>query len=551
MQKYKPTEKTFYFHDYETFGADPSTSKPSQFAGIRTDYDLNILPDDKNDKLNIYCRFSEDYLPSPEACFITGITPQTIKLIDDEEYENEIKGKSKSVYNEDQFSKIILSVMKKDNTCSIGYNSINFDDEVTRNILFRNFRNPYTREWQNGCSRADGIEIVRLAHAIDPKIMIFPNKLDADGNIILDRKGNPTVSFKLEELSKANGIVHENAHDALSDVYALIGVLKIIKEKRPDIFEFCLEKRNKKNNTSFIKEAALKRKVIFHTSSYYKRENWDMAILLPIETKFSEPNTFSAIKLSSVNKESLEMLITLSPEEIRKILFMKTNDLLENGLLRPPITKIKINQFQMFGDLSELTKYNLPENVIFDGNEIRENKKFIIDNMDIIKEKLQILENISNQEMNIKKEIDVDESIYNGFLDQDEYKIMDDMHYQISKKTFDENINKYVFKTPKLNELFIRFIGRNYHYMLDIEKGIQWDNFVKNRITGKLPNSNIEYNVYQYIDKMQELSITELDERKRKIFYDLLQYGIYITNKFKLFDENSKLLNIRFSYFGK
>ncbi|MFT6254337.1 MAG: exodeoxyribonuclease-1, partial [Granulosicoccus sp.] len=63
---------TLYWHDYETWGASPSQDKPSQFAGIRTDEDLNII----GEPLVIYCRPSSDCLPHPEACLLTGITPQ-------------------------------------------------------------------------------------------------------------------------------------------------------------------------------------------------------------------------------------------------------------------------------------------------------------------------------------------------------------------------------------------------------------------------------------------------------------------------------------------
>jgi exodeoxyribonuclease-1 len=65
---------TIYWHDYETFGANPSRDRPAQFAGIRTDLELNIVgePD------TFYCRLAEDYLPAPEAILITGITPQLV-----------------------------------------------------------------------------------------------------------------------------------------------------------------------------------------------------------------------------------------------------------------------------------------------------------------------------------------------------------------------------------------------------------------------------------------------------------------------------------------
>ena len=63
---------TLYWHDYETFGTDPRRDRPAQFAGLRTDEALNEI----GKPLVIYCKPARDFLPHPEACLLTGITPQ-------------------------------------------------------------------------------------------------------------------------------------------------------------------------------------------------------------------------------------------------------------------------------------------------------------------------------------------------------------------------------------------------------------------------------------------------------------------------------------------
>ena len=63
---------TFYWHDYETTGVNPATDRAMQFAGLRTDEDLSPI----GEPLTIYCKPQRDILPTPEACLITGITPQ-------------------------------------------------------------------------------------------------------------------------------------------------------------------------------------------------------------------------------------------------------------------------------------------------------------------------------------------------------------------------------------------------------------------------------------------------------------------------------------------
>lgn len=104
---------SFYFYDFETWGADPKKDRPAQFAGIRTDSELNIIgePD------MWYCQLANDYLPHPQAALITGLTPQLC---------------NKKGLVETEFMQRILQVFSTPNTCVLGYNSLRFDDEVTR-----------------------------------------------------------------------------------------------------------------------------------------------------------------------------------------------------------------------------------------------------------------------------------------------------------------------------------------------------------------------------------------------------------------------------------
>lgn len=190
--------QTFYWHDYETFGTDPQRDRPVQFAGLRTDEDFNSL----EDPLVIYCKPTPDYLPHPDACVITGITPQLAE--------------QKGVCEADFITQINQQLLQP-NTCTVGYNNLRFDDEVTRNSLYRNFFDPYEREWRNGNSRWDMIDVVRAARALRPDGIHWP--LTDDG----------TPSLKLDQLTLANGIAHEAAHEALSDVQATIEIAKLVK----------------------------------------------------------------------------------------------------------------------------------------------------------------------------------------------------------------------------------------------------------------------------------------------------------------------------------
>ena len=185
------TAQTFLWHDYETFGAVPRRDRPSQFAAIRTDAALNEI----GEPLMIYCKPAPDYLPSPEATLITGITPQLCLERGLPEHE---------------FAAQVERAFSQPGTIGVGYNTIRFDDEVTRFLFWRNLIDPYAREWQNECGRWDLLDVVRLTYALRPDGIQWPKKEDG------------SASFKLEDLAKANGLLHESAHDALSDVRATI-----------------------------------------------------------------------------------------------------------------------------------------------------------------------------------------------------------------------------------------------------------------------------------------------------------------------------------------
>jgi exodeoxyribonuclease-1 len=196
---------TFFWYDLETFGIDPALDRVAQFAGVRTDLDLNII----GEPLVLYCRITPDYIPDPLACFVTGITPQ----------ETEEKG-----LNEYDFISRINEEFSVPGTTVAGYNSIRFDDEFIRNMLFRNFFDPYLREYANGNARWDLIDLVRAAHDLRPEGLEWN----------YDDNGRP--SFKLDRLSVLNGIEHSNAHDALADVYATIEMAALIKKHQPRLF---------------------------------------------------------------------------------------------------------------------------------------------------------------------------------------------------------------------------------------------------------------------------------------------------------------------------
>jgi exodeoxyribonuclease-1 len=153
---------SFLFYDLETFGSDPRRSRVAQFAAIRTDADLNPI----DAPISVFGKPADDLLPSPIASLITGITPQAAL---------------RDGVNEARLFGQIFDEMSRPETCTVGYNSLRFDDEFVRHGLFRNFHDAYEREWRGGNSRWDLLDVFRLAHALRPQGIAWPTREDGCG----------------------------------------------------------------------------------------------------------------------------------------------------------------------------------------------------------------------------------------------------------------------------------------------------------------------------------------------------------------------------------
>ena len=161
-------------------------------------------------------------------------------------------------------------------TCGVGYNSLRFDDEFTRHLLYRNFHDPYEREWRDGNSRWDLIDLARMCYALRPQGIEWP--LREDG----------TPSFRLEDLASANRLEQNRAHDALSDVEALIGLARLIRARQPRLFDFHFELRKKQRAFQFLDVAH--RTPVVHVSSRYPASRGCLAIVAPLAMHPQQPN---------------------------------------------------------------------------------------------------------------------------------------------------------------------------------------------------------------------------------------------------------------------
>lgn len=468
---------TLYWHDYETFGTDPQRDRPAQFAGIRTDEDLNII----GDPLVIYSRPANDFLPHPQACLITGITPQ----------EAQHKG-----FNEAEFIAQIQQEMSRANTCTTGYNNIRFDDEFTRNTLYRNFYDPYAREWQNGNSRWDILDLLRVTHALRPEGINWPHR--EDGN----------TSFRLEKLSKANNINHESAHDALSDVIATIAVARLVKDKQPRLYQYVYEHRFKYKVQELFDR--YKQTPLIHVSGMYPAQRGHMGIVIPVAVDSRNKNAIIVYELH----HNPEEFLTMDDEQIKYFTFTAQDKLAENEQ-RLPLKTIHINKCPVVVPLNTLT----PQVI----------KRWKLD-LALCKNNLQTL--LSDQSLSDRVQAafkteytdisdDPDLKLYSGgfFSPADQERMR-----QIHQSSIDElDSLQFNFDDPRLDEMFFRYRCRNYPDTLLLNELQRWNEYRFKRMTAAEGSASIK--LPQYQQELQSLTQTYADnETALQILKQLQQY---------------------------
>ena len=469
---------TFLWHDYETFGAVPRRDRPSQFAAIRTDAQLNEI----GVPLMIYCKPAPDYLPSPEACLITGITPQLC-------LERGIA--------EHAFAAEIERAFAQPGTVGVGYNTIRFDDEVTRFLFWRNLIDPYAREWQNDCGRWDLLDVVRLTWALRPDGIEWPKKED----------GKP--SFKLGDLARANGLLHEAAHDALSDVRATIALARLIREKQPKLFEFAfsLHKKDRVARELGLPSTRDTAKPFLHVSGMFPTERGCLAIMWPLASHPTNKNELIAWDLASDPSE----LRDLDVETLRLRLFTRTADLPE-GVVRLPVKGIHLNKSPMVvGNLRTLA----PAMAERWGTDLETAARHAE-----IARRLPDMSAIWPQVYARPKETppDVDEDLYGGFVSEADRRRLLRVRGLLPAELARERIG---FDDVRLDEIVFRYRARNWPETLTVEEVERWEAHRAARLLEGEGGARSVDMLFTEIDALSESA----DERGEELLGALYEYA--------------------------
>jgi len=457
--------QTFFFYDLETTGLSPRDDRIMQFAGIRTTMDLEPI----GEPYNILVKLNDDTLPSPDALMVTGITPQ----------DTQADG-----YTEAEFSELLINEIFTPDTITVGFNSIRFDDEFIRHLFWRNFYDPYEWTWKDGRSRWDMLDVVRMTRALRPDGIEWPF---VDGKEV----------NRLELITKLNGIDHLKAHDALSDVEALIAVTKLVKDNQPQLYSYLLKIRDKKEVKKLVNLDD--KQPFIYVSGRFSADFHKATVAFPLTSGRN-----SNVVVYDLRYDPTPFL-ELTPNELEKRLLASWEDRQKEGFVAVPIKEMQYNRAPAVAPLGVLAQSDGWARVGLDEAIITKHRNALLSVPSFAENIRSVLE----KRPEFKKSLDVEAQLYDGFVSDVDTLRVAKVRQANEQQLADLHPD---FTDERLSPLLLHYKARNFPKSLAEEEAILWETWRAARIMQQLPS---------FVKRVQELSATMSDEKKRFVLEEL------------------------------
>ncbi len=412
---------------------------------------------------NLLVALNDDTLPSPDALMVTGITPQ--KTVEEG-------------YSEAQFARMLSEEIFTPDTIAVGFNNIRFDDEFIRHLLWRNFHDPYEWSWKDGRSRWDLLDVVRLTRALRPEGINWP----------LDDKGEP--SNRLELITSANGIAHENAHDALADVTALIAVTKLIKQKQPQLYDYLLKMRDKKVVQQLVNVDD--KKPFVYASGRYDKEFAKTTVAFPLTTSRNGGVVVYDLRYDPTP------FVELSTEELSKKIFASWEERQAEDFVKLPVKELQYNRCPAVAPLGVLEQGDGWQKISLDLKTVQKHQNILLNHPDFAEKLRTIFEN----KPAFKKLPDPEAQLYDGFLnDRDRIRV------EAVRNADERELADFdpEFQDERLTPLLLHYKARNFPRSLSEDDLAQWEAWRAQHLQAQLP---------QFMVSLQRLAPTATDEQQ-------------------------------------
>ena len=458
--------QTFFFYDLETSGLSARQDRIMQFAGQRTDMNLEPI----GEPYNVLVALNDDTLPSPDALMVTGITPQ--KTVDEG-------------YTEAQFTRMLSEEIFTPDTIAVGFNNVRFDDEFIRHLLWRNFYDPYEWSWKDGRSRWDLLDVVRLTRALRPEGIEWP----------FDDKGEPTN--RLELITQANGIAHENAHDALADVTALIDVTKLVKDKQPQLYEYLLKMRDKKQVQTLVNLDD--KKPLVYASGRYDKEFAKTTVAFPLSS-----GRHGAVIVYDLRYDPTPF-VDLSADDLAAKIFATWEQRQAEDFVSLPVKELQYNRCPAVAPLGVLEQGDGWQKISLDAKTVQKHQNILLSHPDFAEKLRGIFEN----KPAFKKMPDPEAQLYDGFLnDRDRIRV------EAVRNADERELADFhpEFQDERLVPLLLHYKARNFPRTLSQDELQQWESWRAQHLQAQL---------LQFMASLQRLAPTANDNDRQFTLQEL------------------------------
>ncbi len=456
---------TFFFYDLETSGLSARKDRVMQFAGQRTNMELQPI----GEPVNVLVRLNDDTLPSPEATLVTGITPQ--QTVQDG-------------LTEAEFAKMLQTDVFTPDTTTVGFNNIRFDDEFIRHLFWRNFYDPYEWAYKDGRSRWDLLDVVRMTRALRPEGIEWP--------VV-----NGVPVNKLEPIAAVNNMVHTKAHDALSDVEALIQVTQLIKQKQPQLYQYLLDMRTKDRVKGLVNLDD--KKPFVYASGRYDSQFNKTTVAFPL-TAGKNGN----IVVYDLRHDPAPF-ISLSLNELKKRLYAPYEERKKEGFIPIPVKELQYNRVPAVAPLGVLTQNDGWSKVQIDSNMVEKHKNLIISAPHFAEN----IRTLYEQRPEYAKGTDPEELLYDGFLNDRDRLRVETVRNATERELADFNPE---FTDERLPGLLLHYKARNYPRTLSETEMLAWEKWRAGHLQSQLPG---------FAASLQRLAATTTDDSKQFLLQEL------------------------------
>ena len=457
--------QTFFFYDLETSGLSPRDDRIMQFAGIRTTMELEPI----GEPCNILVRLNDDTLPNPDALMVTGITPQHTQA---------------DGYTEADFSKLLIDDVFTADTIAVGFNNIRFDDEFIRHLFWRNFYDPYEWSWKDGRSRWDILDVVRLTRALRPEGIEWPFVEGKETN-------------KLALITKVNGIDHLKAHDALSDVEALIDVTKLVKINQPQLYAYLLKIRDKKEVKKLVN---LEDKHPFvYVSGKYSSQYHKATVAFPLTSGRN-----SNIVVYDLRYDPTPFL-GLSIGELEKRMFASWEERQKDDFVAIPVKEMQYNRAPAIAPLGVLEQAHGWKRISLTEAVITEHRNTLLSVPSFAENVRSVLE----KRPEFEKSSDPEARLYDGFVESVDTLRIEKVRQADVQQLADLHPD---FNDERLSQLLLHYKARNYPRSLAEDEAVAWETWRADHITKQLPH---------FVKRLQDLSVTITEDSKRFVLEEM------------------------------